>query len=52
MINSMKIDKKSLSGRIRAIIPQEIGKVNLIEVEEGLISKAIEEAKLKSAPQA
>jgi 3-dehydroquinate synthase len=52
MITSMKIDKKSLSGRIRAIIPQEIGKVNLIEVEEGLISKAIEEAKLKSAPQA
>jgi len=52
MISSMKIDKKSLSGRIRAIIPHDIGKVNLVEVEEDTISKALEEARLKSAPQA
>ncbi|AAL81815.1 3-dehydroquinate synthase [Pyrococcus furiosus DSM 3638] len=44
-LQAMKIDKKAWYGKIVIVVPVEIGKANIEEVDEKIILQALEEAK-------
>jgi len=44
MVEEMVKDKKAWYGKIVLVVPEEIGKVTVVEVEKGVLAKILEEA--------